>query len=111
MQLMPRQATFAFAMASGTPERPGPTPTWSSCWTASRMSGCTLRSQELCLTAYLDPDTASRALYLVAALSRTCHYHPYELAPASAELTGWLDQAAQVLTQIQAGSTAPASQT
>jgi hypothetical protein len=29
----------------------------------------------------------------------------------AAELTSWLDQAAQVLTQIQAASTAPASQT
>src|SRR5271169_3868533 len=33
-----------------------------------------LRSQELCLTAYLDPGTASRAVYLLAALSRACHY-------------------------------------
>jgi hypothetical protein len=66
---------------------------------------------ELCLTAYLDPGTASRVVDLLAALSRACHYHPYELALTAAELTGWLDQAAQVLTQIQAASTAPASQT
>ena len=68
------------------------------------MSGCTMRSQLLCLTAYLDPGTASRAAYLLAALSRACHYHPYELAPTAAELTGWLDQAAQIVTQIQAAS-------
>ena len=84
---------------------------WASNRQAAGMSGCTLRSQELCLTAYLDPGTASRAVYLFAALSRACHYHPYELPPTAAELTGWLDQAAQVLTQIQAASAAPASQT
>ena len=54
------------------------------------MSSCTMRSQVLCLTAYLDPGTARRAAYLFAALSRACHYHPYELAPTAAELTGWL---------------------
>ena len=32
------------------------------------------------------------------------HYHPYELAPTAAELTGWLDQAAQIVTQVQAAS-------
>src|SRR5260370_41186983 len=80
-------------------------------WAANRqsagLSAATMRSQELCLTAYLDPATASRITYLLAALSRACHYHPYELAPPAAELTGWPGQAAQVLTQIQAASTAP----
>jgi len=84
---------------------------WASKRQAAALSGCSMRSQELCLTAYLDPGTASRAVYLLAALSRACHYHPYELAPTAAELTGWLDQAAQVLTQIQAASTAHAPQT
>ncbi len=84
---------------------------WAANRQAAGLSAATMRSQELCLTAYLDPVTASRITYLLAALSRACHYHPYELAPTAAELTGWLDQAAQVLTQIQAASTAPASQT
>ncbi len=48
------------------------------------------------------------AAYLYAALSRACHYHPYELAPTAAELTGWLDQAAHIVTQLQAASTVPA---
>ena len=52
----------------------------------------------LCLAAYLGPDTATRAAYLIAALSHACHYHPYKLAPTAAELTGWLDQAAQTVT-------------
>jgi len=70
------------------------------------MSRCTTRSQLLCLTAYLDPGTASHAAYLFAALSHACHYHPYELAPTAAELTGWLDQAARIVTQIRAATVA-----
>ena len=66
-----------------------------------------MRSQLLCLTAYLDPSTASRAAYLFAALSRACHYHPYELAPTAAELTSWLDQAAQIVTQLQQRARCP----
>ncbi len=54
---------------------------------------CSMRSQLLCLTAYLGQDTATRAGYLSAALSRACHYHSYELAPTAAELTGWLNEA------------------
>ena len=84
---------------------------WASKRQAAGLSGCSMRSQELCLTAYLDPGTASRAAYLLAALSHACHYHPYELAPTAAELTGWLDQAAQIVTQIQAASGASAPQT
>ena len=47
--------------------------------------------------------------YLIAALSHACHYHPYELAPTAAELTGWLHQAAEIVTQMQASATAPGS--
>jgi hypothetical protein len=81
---------------------------WAAKRQAGEMSRCTMRSQLLCLTAYLDPGTARRAAYLFAALSRACHYHPYELAPTAAELTGWLDQAAQLVTQLHAASTVPA---
>jgi hypothetical protein len=81
----------------------------SELWAAKRqgaeMSRCTMRSQLLCLTAYLDPGTARRAAYLFAALSRACHYHPYELAPTAAELTSWLGQAAQLVTRLHAAST------
>ena len=34
-----------------------------------------------------------------------------ELAPTAAELTGWLDQAAQIVTQLQTATAAPATQT
>jgi hypothetical protein len=84
---------------------------WASRRQAAEMSRCTMRSQLLCLTAYLDPGTASRAAYVFAALSRACHYHSYELAPTAAELTGWLDQAAQIVTQLQTATAAPATQT
>ena len=82
---------------------------WAAKRQAAEMAGCTMRSQLLCLTAYLDPGTARRAAYLFAALSRACHHHSYELAPTAAELTGWLDQAGQLITQLHAASTAPAS--
>jgi hypothetical protein len=52
-----------------------------------------------------------RAAYLFAALSHACHYHPNELAPTAAELTGWLDQAAQIVTQLQSATSPPATQT
>jgi hypothetical protein len=54
---------------------------WTATPQAAGLSGCSMRSQILCLAAYLDPDTATRAAYLTAALSHACHYHPYELAP------------------------------
>jgi len=82
---------------------------WASNPQAAEMSRSTTRAQLLCLTAYLDPGTARRAAYLFAALSHACHYHPYELAPTAAELTGWLDQAAQIVTQMQAASSSDRS--
>jgi hypothetical protein len=82
---------------------------WAAKPQATGLSRCSMRSQILCLAAYLDPDTATRAAYLSAALSHACHYHPYELAPTAAELTGCLDQAAQVVTQMQAAGAASAS--
>jgi hypothetical protein len=84
---------------------------WASQPQAAEMSSRSMRSQLLCLTAHLDPGPASRAAYVFAALSRACHYHPYELAPTAAELTGWLDQAAQIVTQLQTATAATAPQT
>ncbi len=83
---------------------------WTSKRQAAELSGSTMRSQVLCLTAYLDHGTASRAAYLLAALSQACHYHPYELAPTAAELIGWLDETAQIVTRMQEASAASTSQ-
>ena len=66
---------------------------WAARPQAAGLGSCSMRSQLLCLTAYLGQDTATRAGYLSAALSRACHYHSYELAPTAAELTGWLNEA------------------
>jgi hypothetical protein len=65
-----------------------------------------MRSQLLCLTAYLDEDVAARAAYLFAALSRACHYHTYELAPTAAELDRWLTEAAD-LVSLMYGADSP----
>jgi len=54
---------------------------WAAQPQADGLARGTMRSQLLCLNAYVDGDVATRAAYLAAALSRACHYHPYELAP------------------------------
>lgn len=77
---------------------------WATKPEAAGLGRCSMRSQLLCLTAYLDQDTATRAGYLSAALSRACHYHSYELAPTATELTGWLDEASALVTLLQARS-------
>ena len=82
---------------------------WAAKRHAADLSGSSMRSQVLCLTAYLDRGTASRAAYLLAALSQACHYHPYELAPTATELLGWLDETAQIVTRMEEAATAPAS--
>jgi hypothetical protein len=51
-----------------------------------------MRTQFICLPAYITPGLAARAAYVWAALSSACHHHPYELAPTAAELTRWLDE-------------------
>jgi hypothetical protein len=71
---------------------------WAARPQAAGLSECSMRSQLLCLTVYLDQDAATRAAYLSAALSHACHYHSYELAPTAAELTRWLDETAQLVT-------------
>jgi hypothetical protein len=66
-----------------------------------------MRSQLLCLTAYLDSDTAARAAYLFAALSGGCNYHLYELAPTATELTRWLDETADLVNLLRGLLLAP----
>jgi hypothetical protein len=70
---------------------------WATKPQAAGLTGSSRRSQLLCLTAYLDEETATRAAYLSAALSRACHYHSYELAPTAAELARWLNETADLL--------------
>jgi hypothetical protein len=91
--LLARQA-LEQAMAGLWAGRPG----------ADALSGGTMRSQLLCLTAYVDEDVATRAAYLSAALSRACHYHPYELAPTASELTRWLNETADLVALLRSSA-------
>lgn len=84
---------------------------WAAEPQAAALARCSMRSQILCLTAYLDQGTATRAAYLSAALSRACHYHSYELSPTAAELNGWLDEAAHLITPMQGRAQASANAT
>ena len=59
-----------------------------------------MRSQLICLPFYLDATIAEQVAYVWAALSRACHYHPYELAPTGAELTGWIADVESLITQV-----------
>jgi hypothetical protein len=67
--LLARQALEA-AMAS----------LWAARPQTAGLAGCPMRSQLLCLAAFAGEQTAARAAYLAAALSRACHYHCYELS-------------------------------
>ena len=75
---------------------------WAGLPGADGLSDRPMRSQLLCLTAYVDPDVATRTAYLAAALSRACHYHPYELAPTASELTRWLNETTDLIKVLRA---------
>lgn len=54
------------------------------------MSNVSTHAQLICLRAYLcDNSLASDIRYAWGALSRSCHHHPYELAPTAEELARW----------------------
>jgi hypothetical protein len=74
---------------------------WAARPAGAGLDHSSMRSQLLCLTAYLDGDAATRAAYLYAALSRACHYHPYELAPTATELTRWLNETADLVKLLR----------
>ena len=60
---------------------------------------CSARAQLLCLPFYLgDEDLAERVSYTWSGLSRACHQHPYELAPTSSELLGWIATVEELVT-------------
>lgn len=53
---------------------------------APAVAASPMRTQLLCLATYADDDTAGRAAIAWSTLSRACHRHPYELAPARTEI-------------------------
>ena len=77
---------------------------WTTLPEADGLTDGRMRSQLLCLTAYVDEDVATRAAYLSAALSRACHYHSYELAPTAAELTRWLSETADLVALLRSSA-------
>jgi hypothetical protein len=57
---------------------------------APGLEDASFRTQLLCLHEFLgDNELAEHISVAWWALSRACHYHPYELSPTVAELSGW----------------------
>jgi hypothetical protein len=73
------------------------------------LQGCSMRAQLICLRTYLgNADLAARTAHAWSALSRASHHHPYELAPTTAELRGWLSVVGELIRKVGAtGSTEP----
>jgi hypothetical protein len=65
------------------------------------------RAQFLCLPSYVSTPVAQEAAYLWGVLSRACHQHPYELSPASEELTRWLSSVSRVVEELAPAETSP----
>lgn len=80
----------------------------NGCWAAtaatSPMLDASMWARLACLPAYVSGAEARQAVYAYAALSGACHYHPYELAPTAAELSGWIDDVEELVAELgQAG--------
>jgi hypothetical protein len=83
----------------------------NGCWAASAatspMLDASMWSRLACLPAYVSGAEARQAVFAYAALSSACHYHPYELAPTAAELSGWIDDVEELVGELgQAGTVA-----
>ncbi len=66
------------------------------------LQGCTIRTQLICLRRYLDDGgLAARSGHAWSALSRSCHHHPYELAPTAAELGSWLSVVGELVERVE----------
>jgi hypothetical protein len=67
------------------------------------LQACSMRGQLICLRTYLgDADLAARTSHAWSALSRACHHHPYELAPTTDELRGWLSVVGELIQRVGA---------
>lgn len=67
------------------------------------LQACSMRGQLICLRTYLgDADLAARTAHAWSALSRACHHHPYELAPTTDELRGWLSVVGELIQKVGA---------
>jgi cytochrome c5 len=73
---------------------------WSA--KARGVEECTARAQLLCLGRYLgDEALAQRAHHVWSALSRSCHHHPYDLAPTREEIAAWHAVVAEVVERTE----------
>jgi hypothetical protein len=77
---------------------------WEASPATAGLRDCTMKTQLICLPTYLEPRLAREVSYVWAALSGACHYHPYDLAPTAAELSGWIDSVASLLASISGKS-------
>jgi hypothetical protein len=73
---------------------------WTADSATAGLRDSTRKTQLTCLPVYLQPQLAREISYVWAALSSACHYHPYDLAPTSAELAGWIDAVSALLKAI-----------
>jgi hypothetical protein len=80
---------------------------WAALPDTAGLAFASMRSQLICLPCYLDVATAEQVAYVWAALSGACHYHPYELAPTAAELTGWIGDVERLITQVGCAAYTP----
>lgn len=69
---------------------------------------CSAKAQFICLPAYLHGgrELAERASYAWFGLSRSCHQHPYELSPTSAELLMWIGTVEELIATVRSICTA-----
>ena len=73
---------------------------WSA--KARGVEECSARAQLLCLGRYLgDEALAQRAHHVWSALSRNCHYHPYDLAPTREEILAWHAGVSEVVERTE----------
>lgn len=73
---------------------------WAADPITEQMQGATMWSKLACLPAYMDQKVARQVAFAYAALTNACHYHPYELAPTAAELTGWISDVEDLAAQL-----------
>jgi hypothetical protein len=74
-------------------------------WTnqASGLEHASFRTQLLCVRSFLGNDAlAGRVNHAWWALTRVCHYHPYELSPNWDELSGWFQTIDELSAEVQA---------
>lgn len=75
----------------------------SGFWRATNapLEFCSTRAQLACLRYFVtDPNLGPRTEHAWMALSRACHYHPYELAPMTLELTAALADVRQLVDAL-----------